>query len=120
MAPALYPAAALSEQFSTAGKEANGTGNMKFSFNGALAGDAASLFRPLVDNLLYDDHFLVLADCQAYVDCQEQVTALWRDPPAWTRKSILNVARMGKFSSDRSIRDYCEQVWRVQPLRVDT
>jgi starch phosphorylase len=62
----------------------------------------------------------VLADYQAYVDCQEQVTALWRDPPAWTRKSILNVARMGKFSSDRSIRDYCEQVWRVQPLRVDT
>ena len=179
----IYPAADLSEQISTAGKEASGTGNMKFSLNGALTigtldganveireevgaenfflfgltadevtrvkatgyrprtiyeqnptlrevldfiasgaladGDAA-LFRPLVDNLLYDDHFLVLADYQAYVDCQEQVTALWRDPPAWTRKSILNVARMGKFSSDRSIRDYCEQVWRVQPLRVDT
>jgi starch phosphorylase len=179
----IYPAADLSEQISTAGKEASGTGNMKFSLNGALtigtldganveireevgaenfflfgltadevarvksagyqprsiyhqnatlrevldfiasgalAGGDTSLFRPLVDNLLYDDHFLVLADYQAYVDCQEQVTALWRDPPAWTRKSILNVARMGKFSSDRSIRDYCEQVWRVQPLRVDT
>lgn len=177
----VYPAADLSEQISTAGKEASGTGNMKFSLNGALtigtldganveireevgaenfflfgltvdevrerkargylpgsvyeqnaalrevidfiaagalSGGDAKLFRPLVDNLLWEDPFLVLADYQAYVDCQRQVSALWRDPEAWTRKSILNVARMGKFSSDRSIRDYCELVWGVPPVPV--
>jgi glycogen phosphorylase len=177
----VFPAADLSEQISTAGKEASGTGNMKFSLNGALtigtldganveireevgpenfflfgltadqvqelkargyrprdyyernaelrgvldfiasgalAGGDAALFRPLVDNLLGDDPFLVLADYQAYVECQAQVSALWRDPQAWTRKAILNVARMGKFSSDRSIRDYCEQVWKVKPVSV--
>jgi len=71
-----------------------------------------------VDNLLTSDPFLVLADYQAYVDCQAQVSALWRDPQAWTRKSILTAARMGKFSSDRAIGDYCRQVWRVQPMHV--
>jgi starch phosphorylase len=178
----VYPAADLSEQISTAGKEASGTGNMKFSLNGALTigtldganveireqvrpenfflfglsveqardlkargyrprdwyerngtlrevldfiasgalarGDA-ELFRPLVDNLLYDDPFLVLADYQAYVDCQERVNAAWSDPPAWTRMSILNTAGMGWFSSDRSIRDYCERVWHVKPMPVE-
>jgi starch phosphorylase len=177
----VFPAADLSEQISTAGMEASGTGNMKFSLNGALtigtldganveireevgpenfflfgltadqvqdlkahgyrpreyyernaelrgvldfiasgalAGGNAGLFQPLVGNLLRDDPFLVLADYQAYVECQDQVNALWRAPSAWTRKSILNVARMGKFSSDRSIRDYCELVWRVKPISV--
>jgi starch phosphorylase len=176
----IYPAADLSEQISTAGKEASGTGNMKFALNGALtigtldganveireevgaenfflfglnadevhelksrgyrphdyyaqngtlrevidfiasgalAGGDTGLFRPLVDNLLWHDPFLVLADYQAYIEAQERVSALWLDPVAWTRKSILNVARMGKFSSDRSIRDYCQQVWHVNPLR---
>ena len=178
----VYPAADLSEQISTAGMEASGTGNMKFSLNGALtigtldganveireevgaenfflfgldaaevqdmksggyrphdiyqrntalrevldfiasgalAGGDVKLFDPLVSNLLYQDPFLVLADYQAYVECQERVSALWRDPQAWTRKAILNVARMGKFSSDRSIREYCEQVWKVKPVTVE-
>jgi starch phosphorylase len=174
----VYPAADLSEQISTAGKEASGTGNMKFSLNGALTigtldganveireevgpenfflfglnaedvvetrahgyhprelyaanpvlqsvidaiangtfsrGDA-NVFRPLVDSLLGYDPFLLLADFQAYLDCQAKVDALWQDPAAWTRQSILNVARMGKFSSDRSIRDYCEQIWKIKP-----
>lgn len=86
--------------------------------SGALSGGASELFRPFVDRLLYDDPFLVLADYQAYVDCQEQVSALWRDPRAWTRKAVLNVARMGKFSSDRSIREYCQQVWGINPVKV--
>ena len=78
-----------------------------------------SLFRPLVDNLLWHDPFLVLADYQAYIDSQAEVSKLWTDTKAWTRKSILNVSRMGKFSSDRSIRDYCDQVWNVKPVSVD-
>jgi starch phosphorylase len=177
----IYPAGDLSEQISMAGKEASGTGNMKFALNGALtigtldganveireevgaenfflfglnvdevwglkrrgyrpyevyekndslreildfigsgalSGGDSNLFRPLLDRLLHEDPFLVLADYQAYADCQEQVTALWRDQRAWTRKTILNVARMGKFSSDRSIREYCERVWRVEPMKV--
>jgi glycogen phosphorylase len=177
----VYPAADLSEQISTAGKEASGTGNMKFSLNGALtigtldganveireevgagnfflfgltasevrdvkahgyrprdvydqnavlrevldfiasgalAGGNPNLLRPIVDDLLSHDPFLVLADYQAYVECQEQVSALWRDQEAWTRMAILNVARMGKFSSDRSIRDYCSRVWNVTPVSV--
>jgi glycogen phosphorylase len=174
----IYPAANLSEQISTAGKEASGTGNMKFSLNGALtmgtldganveireevgaenfflfgltAAEVAAakargyrprdnyeqneslrevidfidsgalsrgdreLFRPIVQNLLDHDPFLLLADYQAYIDAQDRVSALWRDPRAWTRQSILNTARVGKFSSDRSIRDYCARVWKVQP-----
>jgi glycogen phosphorylase len=174
----IYAAANLSEQISTAGKEASGTGNMKFALNGALTigtldganveireevgaenfflfgltatevaelkargyrprdyyhqnetlrevidfiasgavarGDA-ELFRPIVENLLDHDPFLLLADYQAYIDAQEQVSTLWRDQRDWTRLSILNTARMGKFSSDRSIRDYCERVWNIKP-----
>ena len=91
-----------------------------FIASGALAGGDTSLFRPLVENLLWQDPFLVLADYQDYIACQEQVSTLWLDQHAWTRKSILNVARMGKFSSDRSIRDYCEQVWKVKPVFTTT
>jgi len=71
-----------------------------------------------LDRLLNEDPFLVLADYQAYADCQEHVSTLWRDQRAWTRKAIRNVARMGKFSSDRSIREYSEHVWRVTPVKV--
>jgi glycogen phosphorylase len=177
-AQVIYPAADLSEQISTAGKEASGTGNMKFSLNGALtigtldganveireevgadnfflfgltAGEVEAqrvrgyrprehyernaelrevidfiasgalakghtdVFRPLVENLRDHDPFLVLADYAAYIEAQGRVSALWSDPRAWTRQSILNTARMGKFSSDRSIREYCERVWKVKP-----
>src|SRR5262249_26010692 len=91
---------------------------LDFIGSGALSGGDTGLFRPLLDRLLNEDPFLVLADYQAYVDCQEQVSTLWRDQRAWTRKAILNVARMGKFSSDRSIREYCANVWRVEPVKV--
>jgi starch phosphorylase len=174
----IYPAAELSEQISTAGKEASGTGNMKFSMNGALtigtldganveireevgsenfflfgltvdevndlwrrgytprqyyqenaalrevfdlvyAGhfspDDPARFVPLLDNLLYRDPYMLLADYQAYIDCQDQVGTAYRDQDRWTRMSIMNVARMGKFSSDRSIRDYCRTIWEIRP-----
>ncbi|MEO1353517.1 MAG: glycogen/starch/alpha-glucan phosphorylase [Cyanobacteria bacterium J06635_15] len=178
----VYPAADLSEQISTAGKEASGTGNMKFSMNGALTigtldganveireevgeenfflfglktdqvdalkaqgynpwdyyntnaelkavidlissgvfshGDV-NLFKPLVDSLLYDDSYLLLADYQAYIDAQDQVSEAYRDQDHWTRMSILNAARMGKFSSDRSIGDYCRDIWQVKPVKVE-
>jgi len=91
---------------------------LDFITSGALAGGDATLFRPLVDNLLDSDPFLVLADYQAYVECQQQVSTLWLDPQAWTRMAILNVARMGKFSSDRSIREYCQLIWKVNPVTV--
>ena len=177
----LYPAADLSEQISLAGKEASGTGNMKFSMNGALTigtldganveireevgaenfflfgmtadevrarqqegyrpwehyqedhelktvidlinsglfshGDL-DLFRPITDNLINHDPFMVLADFRAYVDCQAQVSQAWADRGHWDRMSILNVARMGKFSSDRSIREYAEKIWKVEPLQM--
>jgi starch phosphorylase len=178
----VYPAADLSEQISTAGKEASGTGNMKFAMNGALTIgtldganveirdavgpenfflfglDAAeveharsagyrpgsyyesnselreaidliaggffsngdrSVFRPLVDALLTRDDYMLLADYQAYVDCQLRVSDAYRDQSNWTRMSILNTARVGRFSSDRSIRDYCRDIWHVSPRIPD-
>jgi starch phosphorylase len=77
----------------------------------------SDLFAPLVDNLLEHDPFLLLADYQSYVDCQDRVSAAYRDQERWVRMSILNVARMGKFSSDRSIREYCDRIWKVKPLK---
>src|SRR5499426_1493517 len=173
----ICPAADVSEQISTAGKEASGTGNMKFMMNGALTvgtldgvnveireevgaenfflfgltaeevervkrqgyrpadyadGNAAlrevldlvarghfsrgdrEVFRPLVENLLQSDPFLVLADFADYAACQQRVSAACQDPERWTRGSILNTARAGKFSSDRAIREYCDEIWNVQ------
>ena len=86
-----------------------------FIASGALSRGDVELFRPVIENLLDHDPFLLLADYQSYIDIQERVSALWHDPQAWTRQSILNTARMGKFSSDRSIRDYCERVWKIEP-----
>ncbi|MCL4176714.1 MAG: glycogen/starch/alpha-glucan phosphorylase [Verrucomicrobia bacterium] len=177
----IYPAADLSEQISLAGKEASGTGNMKFALNGALTvgtldganieirqhvgednfflfgldadavlelksrgyrpgdyyhgnyelrraldaladgtfsdGDTA-LFRPLVDSLLHHDEYLLLADYSSYLDCQDQVAQIYADRDTWACRSILNTARCGFFSSDRTIREYCGQIWKVQPLPV--
>jgi starch phosphorylase len=84
---------------------------------GAFSGGDRDLFRPLVDNLVFSDPFLVLADYAAYAECQRKVSAAFADPRAWARKSVLNVARTGWFSSDRSIREYCERVWRVGPVK---
>ena len=177
----VYPAADLSEQISTAGKEASGTGNMKFCMNGALTigtldganieirsevgadnfflfglsaqevydlkasgyrpmdyyngsqslrdvidlirsgffsrGDT-ELFRPLIDGLLHEDPYLLLADFQSYIECQQNAETAYRDTERWTRMSILNTARSGKFSSDRTIREYCADLWRVKPVPI--
>jgi glycogen phosphorylase len=177
----VYPAADLSEQISTAGKEASGTGNMKFAMNGALTigtldganveireevgeenfflfglteeevvakkkqgynpreyyennaelkrvidriasgffshGDP-HLFAPLVDHLLHHDTYMLLADYQSYIECQDRVSKAYQDQDQWNRMAILNVARMGKFSSDRSIRDYCEDFWKVKSVKI--
>jgi starch phosphorylase len=77
------------------------------------------IFRPLVDNLLNHDEYMLLADFQSYIDCQERVSASYLDAERWTRMSILNVARSGFFSSDRAIKEYCEQIWKVQPVRIE-
>ncbi|WP_225913812.1 glycogen/starch/alpha-glucan phosphorylase [Leptolyngbya ohadii] len=177
-----YPAADLSEQISTAGKEASGTGNMKFSLNGALtigtldganveireevgaenfflfgltaqevmdlkakgyrpldyynhnpelkqvidqmasgffSPKEPSLFMSIVESLLNHDEYMLLADYQSYIDCQERVSEAFRDQEQWTKMSILNVARMGKFSSDRTIAEYCRDIWQVEPVKVD-
>jgi glycogen phosphorylase len=178
----VYPAADLSEQISTAGTEASGTGNMKFSMNGALtigtldganveireeAGEEnfflfglttpqvyelkaggynpvtyyennpelkkvidriskgyfshgdGELFKPIVDSLLYHDPYILLADYQSYIDCQDKVAQAYRDEEKWTTMSILNAIRMGKFSADRTIWEYCKEIWNVQPVKID-
>jgi starch phosphorylase len=176
----IVPAADLSEQISTAGTEASGTGNMKLALNGALTigtldganieirdevgaenfflfgltteqidsvrlqgydpvsyyrgnaelkqaldmiasgffcPDDAARYQEIVDALLkHGDHFLLLADYASYVAAQDKVDELYRDPTEWTKRSILNVAGMGKFSSDRTIREYAEHIWHVAPL----
>jgi glycogen phosphorylase len=77
------------------------------------------LFKPLVESFIKHDPYLVLADYESYIKCQEQVSLAYKDRDNWTRKSILNTARMGKFSSDRAIREYCEKIWNATPLKVE-
>ena len=84
-----------------------------------FSGGNAEVFRPIVDSLLFDDDYLLLADFRSYVECCEQAAEAYRDPDRWTRMSILNTARCGFFSSDRAIRQYCEDIWQVQPVPVD-
>ena len=88
---------------------------------GFFSPDQPDLFQPLVNSLLGVDPFLVLADFAAYVECQKRVSQAYGNQEAWTRKSILNTARMGYFSSDRAIRDYCERIWRAkaEPIALD-
>jgi starch phosphorylase len=76
------------------------------------------MFRPLVENLVHHDPFLVLADYADYVACQERVSRAWMEPERWTRMSILNAARAGKFSSDRAIGEYCERIWGAKAVGV--
>ena len=183
LAERIFPAAEVSEQISTAGKEASGTGNMKFAMNGAVTIgtlDGANveireevgadnfflfgltveqvaalrkrgyqpwevyrsdrrlkavldaiasgvfspgepgLFRPIVDSLLNGgDPYLVLADFASYCAAQEEVERAYRDPERWTRMAIVNVARSGKFSSDRTIREYANEIWGIKPVPIE-
>ena len=85
---------------------------------GAFSHGDRELFKPLVDNLRNSDPFLVLADYADYIACQERVNAAWQDVEHWTRMSILNTARAGKFSSDRAVREYCDIIWSAKPVRI--
>ncbi|MER7276422.1 glycogen/starch/alpha-glucan phosphorylase [Dactylosporangium sp. NPDC000244] len=86
--------------------------------SGAFAKGDRSLFAPVVDAMLGRDEYLAMADYRGYLDCQEQVERAWRDQDGWARMSVLNAARCGFFSSDRTVRDYCDRIWRVEPVRV--
>ena len=86
--------------------------------NGHFSRGDSDLFRPLVDSLLHGDTYRLLADFQSYIDCQTSVSEAYRNRDRWTRMSIINVARMGKFSSDRSIEKYCREIWKVKPVKI--
>ena len=86
--------------------------------SGFFSPDRPDLFKPLVDALLSHDYFMLLADWRSYVDSQERVSQAYQNPEYWTRLSILNVARIGYFSSDRAISEYCERVWHIRPVEV--
>ena len=86
---------------------------------GAFSPGEPDRFRSSVDGLLGGDPYLLLADYASYVACQDRVASTYRDETAWTRKSILNVAGMAKFSSDRTIRQYAHEIWGVSPVRVE-
>jgi starch phosphorylase len=77
------------------------------------------LFKPIVNSLLYDDQYMLLADYHTYVECQKEVALAYQNQEKWTRMSILNSARMAKFSSDRTINEYCNEIWNVKPVKID-
>jgi len=181
LAEKIFPASDVSEQISTAGKEASGTGNMKFALNGALtigtldganieiaeevgsdnififgltvedvkklimqgynprsyyeknhslkkvidliandffSSENPGLFQPIVDELLSRDQYMHMADFKSYTDCQKKVSHEFLDKKSWTKKAILNVANMGRFSSDRTIKEYAEEIWNAKPLPI--
>jgi len=101
----------------------NSNSNLREAIDSISAGRFSrgdtDLFKPLVESFIKQDPYLVLADYEAYIRCQEQVSLAYKDGDNWTRKSILNTARMGKFSSDRAIREYCEKIWNATPLKVE-
>jgi starch phosphorylase len=86
--------------------------------HGVFAKGDRSLFTPIVDAMLGRDEYLSLADYRPYLEAQERVERAWRDQDGWARMSVLNAARCGFFSSDRTVRDYCDRIWRVEPVRV--
>src|SRR5262249_48268736 len=85
---------------------------------GFFSPENPGLFKPIVDSLLSHDEYMLLADFDAYVECQERVSKTYLDPAAWTRMSILNVARMGKFSSDRTIGEYAKDIWDTPAVTI--
>jgi starch phosphorylase len=85
---------------------------------GEFSGGDTEMFRPIVDSLLLHDPYLLLADFQSYVECSERAARAYEDVEHWTRMSILNTARCGFFSSDRSMREYCAEIWKVEPVPV--
>lgn len=182
LAEKIIPGSDLSEQISTAGKEASGTGNMKFALNGALtigtydganieiseevgeenififglrvsdieklkmkgynpktyydknlrikevidliscgffSEEEPELFQPLIDDLLYQDQYMLLADFQDYYNCQQKISEEFLDKKKWTKKSIINVANMGLFSSDRTIKEYAEEIWDAKSISIE-
>jgi starch phosphorylase len=86
--------------------------------SGAFSRGDTELFRPLIDGLLNQDPYLLLADFQSYVETQAKVSEAYADTERWTRMSILNTARSGKFSSDRTIREYCADIWQIKPVPI--
>ena len=91
---------------------------LDFLISEELSQGDRDLFRPIYNNLVQQDPYLLLEDYQSYIDCQQHIHDEWQQPEQWARKSVLNVANMGKFSSDRSIKNYCEDIWKIQPVRI--
>ena len=77
------------------------------------------IFKPIVDSLLTGDYYFLLADYQSYIDKQNEVSIAYTDVDRWTKMSIFNVARIGKFSSDRSVKEYAEKIWNVKPIKIN-